>query len=56
MVQSDIEIANSVEMCPITDVAQSIGIKEDALTLYGKYKAKIDARQLATLNDKKMVS
>ncbi len=53
MVLSDIEIANSVEMSPITDVARSIGIEEDALTLYGKYKAKIDARQLATLKEKK---
>ncbi|EHI68860.1 formate--tetrahydrofolate ligase [Streptococcus ictaluri] len=53
MVLSDIDIANSVEMSPITDVAQSIGIEEDALTLYGKYKAKIDARQLAKLKEKK---
>ncbi|MGT2933352.1 formate--tetrahydrofolate ligase [Streptococcus catagoni] len=53
MVLSDIEIANSVEMSPITEVAESIGIEEDALTLYGKYKAKIDAKQLTKLKDHK---
>ncbi|MTB64949.1 formate--tetrahydrofolate ligase [Streptococcus sp. zg-86] len=52
MVLTDIEIANSVEMEPITKVAQSIGIEEDVLTLYGKYKAKIDARELEKLADK----
>ncbi len=39
---SDIEIAQSVEPKPITEVAASIGVGEDDLELYGKYKAKID--------------
>ncbi|MGT2887603.1 formate--tetrahydrofolate ligase [Streptococcus didelphis] len=53
MVQSDIEIAKSLAMQPIVEVAKSIGIEEDELTLYGKYKAKIDARQVAKLAQQK---
>lgn len=52
MVLSDIEIANSVTMDPISKVANQLGIDEEALCLYGKYKAKIDARQLVALKDK----
>ncbi|TYK98583.1 formate--tetrahydrofolate ligase [Streptococcus dysgalactiae] len=52
MVLSDIEIANSVAMEPISKVANQLGIDEEALCLYGKYKAKIDARQLVALKDK----
>ena len=37
----DIQIAQEATMLPIKDVAASIGIKEDDLELYGKYKAKI---------------
>lgn len=51
MVLSDIEIANSVTMEPISKVADQLGIDEEALCLYGKYKAKIDARQLVALKD-----
>lgn len=52
MVLSDIEIANSVTMEPISKVADQLGIDEEALCLYGKYKAKIDAHQLVALKDK----
>ncbi|MBP2623974.1 formate--tetrahydrofolate ligase [Streptococcus oricebi] len=52
MVLSDIEIANSVEMEPISKVADRLEIDPEALSLYGKYKAKIDARQLEVLKDK----
>jgi len=52
MVLSDIEIANSVQMKPIKEVAEKLGIAEDALSLYGNYKAKISAAQLETLKDK----
>ncbi|MGG6832063.1 UNVERIFIED_CONTAM: formate--tetrahydrofolate ligase [Streptococcus canis] len=52
MVLSDIEIANSVTMEPINKVADQLGIDEEALCLYGKYKAKIDTRQLVALKDK----
>ncbi|RSI44015.1 formate--tetrahydrofolate ligase [Streptococcus cristatus] len=52
MVLSDIEIANSVQMKPIKEVAEKLGIDEDALSLYGNYKAKISAGQLESLKDK----
>lgn len=39
--KTDIQIAQEATMLPIKNVAASIGIKEDDLELYGKYKAKI---------------
>ena len=39
--KSDIQIAQEATMAPIKEVAESIGIKEDSLELYGKYKAKL---------------
>lgn len=41
MMKTDIQIAQEATMLPIKDVAATIGIKEDDLELYGKYKAKI---------------
>ncbi|MCH3953929.1 MAG: formate--tetrahydrofolate ligase [Eubacterium sp.] len=41
-VKSDIEIAQACEMEPIQDVAKRLGIEEDYIENYGKYKAKID--------------
>ncbi|NLP58029.1 formate--tetrahydrofolate ligase [Lutibacter sp. B1] len=38
---SDIEIAQGKELKPIKKIAKKIGIKEDDLELYGKYKAKL---------------
>ncbi|MFH0948312.1 MAG: formate--tetrahydrofolate ligase [Elusimicrobiota bacterium] len=40
-VPSDIEIAQAIELNPIIDIAEKIGIKSDELELYGNYKAKI---------------
>ncbi len=40
--KSDIEIAQSVEMKPITEIAKVAGIGDEYLEQYGKYKAKID--------------
>ena len=39
----DIEIAKSVELKKITEIAESINISEDELEMYGKYKAKISS-------------
>ncbi|UUV99862.1 formate--tetrahydrofolate ligase [Vagococcus luciliae] len=50
---SDIEIANSVEMKSIKEVAAPLGLKEEDLTLYGNYKAKLDARELTRLENEK---
>ena len=49
MYKSDIEIAQSVEMKPISEIAKTAGVSEEYLEYYGKYKAKID---LSILNDK----
>ncbi len=38
---TDIEIAQAAQMLPITEVAGKIGIDQDDLELYGKYKAKL---------------
>ena len=39
--KSDIEIAQSAKLLPITEVAKALDIDADELELYGKYKAKI---------------
>lgn len=38
---TDIEIAQNAHLRPITEIAAGLGISEDELELYGKYKAKI---------------
>ncbi|MDQ2086042.1 formate--tetrahydrofolate ligase [Herbivorax sp. ANBcel31] len=38
---TDIQIAQSCEMKPINQIAYDLGISEDELELYGKYKAKL---------------
>jgi formate--tetrahydrofolate ligase len=40
-IKTDIEIANSVKIQPIEQIAKTVGLDSDALELYGKYKAKI---------------
>ncbi len=40
-VPSDIEIAQAATLKPITEIAASVGLSEDDLELYGKYKAKV---------------
>ena len=40
--KTDIEIAQSYKMKPITEIAEKVGIPEDYLEAYGRYKAKID--------------
>ena len=39
---TDVEIAQSCKMLPIKDIAASLGIEEDYLDYYGKYKAKLN--------------
>ncbi|MBP1040810.1 formate--tetrahydrofolate ligase [Vagococcus sp. BWB3-3] len=48
---SDIEIANQVTMKPIKEVAKSLNLAEEDYNLYGKYKAKLDALELAKMAD-----
>ena len=39
---SDIQIAREANLLPISEVAKKLGLDEDVLEYYGKYKAKID--------------
>ncbi|WP_313539088.1 formate--tetrahydrofolate ligase [Enterococcus sp.] len=40
--KSDIEIAQESTLKPIIDIAQTIGLTDDDVSLYGKYKAKLE--------------
>ena len=51
-VPSDIEIAQAAELLPIVEVAQSLGLTEDDIDLYGKYKAKVHLDLLDRLADR----
>ena len=42
--KTDIEIAQETEMRPISEIAEKLGIPEEYVEHYGKYKAKIDYR------------
>ena len=48
----DLQIAQEAKLKPITEIAKSIGIREDELDLYGKYKAKISPDILNRLKDR----
>lgn len=50
---TDIEIAKSVELKKITEIARDIEITEDELEMYGKYKAKISSEVNEKLKNKK---
>jgi formate--tetrahydrofolate ligase len=51
---SDVKIAQSIKLRPITEVAQDLGFSEDDIETYGRYKAKISYAALdRVLNDKK---
>ena len=39
--KTDVEIAQEAEMRPIQEIAEKLGISDDELELYGKYKAKV---------------
>ncbi len=49
---TDIEIAQSVTMNKITEIAKVAGISEDNLEIYGNYKAKIDPLKIKGENGK----
>ena len=50
---TDIEIARSTKLDNITDIAKKIGLDDDDLELYGKYKAKISNSVYTKIKDKK---
>ncbi len=49
---SDIEIAQSTQLKPIVQVAKELGIEEEELELYGRYKAKLNQSLFQRLQDK----
>ena len=51
--KSDIEIAQSAKMLPILKVAEKMGLTEDDIDLYGKYKSKISLDVLKRNENKK---
>lgn len=51
-VPSDIEIAQAAKMKPIVEIAKQLGLSEDDIELYGKYKAKISMDAIKRLQDK----
>ncbi len=50
--KTDVQIAQEAKMQPIKEVAAKLGLSEDDLELYGKYKAKIHLDVLERLQDK----
>lgn len=51
--KTDVEIAQEATMLPIKEVASKIGLEEDDLELYGKYKAKISLETIKRLENEK---
>jgi formyltetrahydrofolate synthetase len=49
---SDLEIAQAHKLKPILEIAASVGLTEDDLDLYGKYKAKVHLDVLERLKDR----
>ncbi len=49
---SDIEIAQKAHMLPITEVAAKLGIGEEDIELYGRYKAKLSMNLIKRVQDK----
>ncbi len=49
---SDLEIAQAAKLRPILEIAEEVGLGEDDLDLYGKYKAKVHLDVLERLKDR----
>lgn len=49
--KTDIEIAQEAVMEPVVRVAEKLGIKEEDLELYGKYKAKISDEYISSIRE-----
>ena len=50
---TDVQIAQSAKMKPIKEIASQVGLVEDDLELYGKYKAKISLEAISKVKDNK---
>jgi len=51
---SDLDIAQAAKLRPIADVAAELGLLEDEVELFGRYKAKVDLSALERLRDKRL--
>ncbi|MGV3078577.1 formate--tetrahydrofolate ligase [Streptococcus sp. 32226D021BW] len=49
--KTDIEIAQSVTLKPITEIVEKVGISFDDIELYGKYKAKLSFEKINAVQD-----
>ena len=49
---TDVQIAQSAKMKPIKEIANQLGLVEDDLELYGKYKAKISLKTISQLEER----
>ncbi len=50
---SDIQIAQQATLKPITKIAQELGIEEEELEPYGRYKAKVNDRLFQRMKDRR---
>lgn len=50
--KTDVQIAQEAKMAPIVEVAKKVGLEEDDLELYGKYKAKVSLDVLKRMENK----
>lgn len=50
---TDIEIAQSVELKPIKEIGEKLGLLEEELEFYGRYKAKISDKAMSRLKDRR---
>lgn len=50
--KTDIEIAQEARMKPVMEIAKNLGIHEDDVELYGRYKAKLSLKVLENLKDR----
>lgn len=51
-IPSDIEIAQNAKMLPIKDVAASLGLGEEDIEPYGRYKAKLTDEYIKSIGDR----
>ena len=52
VMKTDVEIAQEAEMKPIQEIAAKLGITDDELELYGKYKAKVTTQAWKRIKDR----
>ena len=50
--KSDIEIAQQTKVAPIMEIAAKVGVPEEYIEQYGRYKAKVDYNFLETVKDR----